>query len=349
MTVSPTEEGVDIEESVETEEPTKTDGEEAGSPPAEGEDAQGSMADAVKAALDRKSEDGESPTPGKAAEGQETEQRSEEEEDLGEVTEEELARYHSKTRRRVKGLIEQRDAARSESEGLKDKAGRFDGLMGYINKSGLAPEQVNQGFEVMSTLVKARTDPAAAQRALEMLTPLVTQLQQLLGSELPEDLADDVRRGYISQVRARELAQLRGTSQMHQASAHEREQQLTQERETAQRQELGRTISTSVSEWERAWKASDPDYAAKQPLVQESIELELHRRAQAGNPPQSAQDAIGLAKKARESVEARLRTFRPKQQRISDPLSADSGGNGRTAAEPKSMLEAMTLAARGSA
>ena len=250
----------------------------------------------------------------------------------------------------MKGLIEQRDAARGEVQGFKDRAERFDGLMTYINKSGLQPDQVNQGFEVMSTLVRAQTDPAAAQRALEMLTPVVMQLQQSLGTELPEDLANEVRQGYISQVRARELSQLRGTSQMYQLSAQQREQQLAQHQEAAQRQEQHQGISTAVSEWERAWKASDPDYAVKQPLVMEAVELELLRMQRAGQSPATAQDAVAMAQKVRQTVETRIKGFRPRQQqKFNDPLSTDSGGNGRTAAEPKSMLEAMTLAARGSA
>lgn len=359
MTVSPTGDAeTDEVEAEETQESVRSDddGEKAESPAAEGENEAGSMVDAVSAALDRKTSEEESPTSQEAESGQGegdekgSDEKSEEddEEELGDVTEEELARYHSKTRRRVKHLIEQRDTARSEAEGLKDKAGRFDGLMEYVNTSGLSPQEVNQGFTVMSTLVKARTDPAAAQQALEMLSPLVTELQQTLGTELPEDLANEVRQGYISQARARELSQLRSTSRMHQLGAQQSDERARQQQQAAEHQNVTRVTSEAVSEWERAWQASDPDYAAKQPLVAEAIELALRRR---DNPPSTAQEAVDLAKKARESVETRIRTFRPPQKkRLDDPLSTDGAGSrGTTAAEPKSMLEAIDRAIQGSA
>jgi hypothetical protein len=100
-----------------------------------------------------------------------------------------------------------------------------------------------------------------------------------------------------------------------------------------------------VSEWENKWAASDPDYKAKQSLVQEKIELGLMRLRNSGQPI-TRQSVLKLANDSKTAVEAQLKSFTPRKQQV-NPIP-NGQGSAQATPQPKTMLEAVRMAARGS-
>lgn len=282
------------------------------SPPADGQDGKSptSTLDAVMAAIKPKTEAGSSDAKvaGKetAQETSSTEAKPEGEDDgeeLGEVTPDELNRYTSKTRRRVKQLIEQRDTYRGQVESLTPKADALDRVNDYITQAGLSRDDVNRGFEIMRLM---KQDPF---EALRHLAPYVAKLQEITGGVLPAELQEQVRGGYISEAAAQELATLRARNALAQASA-ERQTQATQ---ASQRQAESSAVQAELNTWETSRAATDPDYQAKKaPLVQRFLKAKWAD----GEVPRTAEAARKQADDVLKEVETHLRSIVPPKQEI---------------------------------
>lgn len=317
-----------------------------------GEKPERSMLDAVRDALEPADKGGESSAPdaegqGEAESGEGTEGEGEadaESDDLGEVTDEELSRYHSKTRRRIKKLLDERNTARDQATELEPKAQRFDQMVQYVNNAGLTADEVNQGFGIMASLVKARTDPDAAQQALEALAPIVNHLQQATGQALPQDLQQAVQQGYISREHATEMARLRSSSEMARAAATQASENVQRSQAEHQQQTM-QEVARSVSDWEQKWSESDPDYQAKQPRVMEKIKLALYEAQQSGQYPRTVKDALDLAEKAKREVEQEIGKFRQQRKEIKPVTS--SGSAPTASPKPQTMLDVVKQAAAG--
>lgn len=291
---------------------------DAKSPAAETQDDKkpANIADAVRAALDSGKEQssgsgegeekpGTKPDPkaAKAGEG--------EEEELGELTEEELASLKGKTRRRLEQFAKRTKEVEGELAKLKPEADNFRKVQEFVNKARLTPEDVNTGMNIMALM---KNDPVTA---YEKLTPIYESLKALVGGVLPNDLQVQVTEGKITQAAAQELARLRASTGL---TAQQREQQAKDAEADGQRQQndasekLKDDVGNAITEWENRWKASDPDYSLKHARVSEAIELELHRRITAGTLPTNVKDAVKMANEIKAKVEKELLKFVPRKQ-----------------------------------
>lgn len=264
------------------------------------------------------------------------------EEELGDVTPQELEGYHSKTRRRIKGLLQERDGAREEAEGLREKAGRLDSFLGRVTDMGLSGDEIDQGLGLMSLLNKAQSDQKAANEAAELIGSIHAQLQQMTGASLPAELQQKVDQGYITPDLAGQLAASQQASQMA-----ERRQQAAQqeEQQRAQQTNFG-DIQTSVSQWEAGWKRRDADYAVKMPIVESQIKAALSEAYIAGEQvtPEKAKSICDEALKASEQIVVSLRPVeKPKPV---DPGFAASGAP-RAKEAPKSIRDVVDQALAG--
>src|SRR3546814_13873549 len=99
---------------------------------------QGSLLDAVKAALEPAAEQ----PPGSIGQEEDAENaeakpaEGEAEEELGDVTEEELSRYRPRTKRRIEGLLNERKALQEEAEQLRPRAQPFEDMVKYVEAAG---------------------------------------------------------------------------------------------------------------------------------------------------------------------------------------------------------------------
>ena len=260
-----------------------------------------------------KGEEGEDADPDAAKEGEDADQAKE--------GEEETPPFHKHPRWQE---------VQRELKDLRPKAQMADQLQGFMHEAGLSTQEVNAGFELMRLM---KHDPA---QALQQLQPYLENLQQATGDKLPQDLQQDVEDGYVSEERAKEIARLRANEGRYRQQSEAQRRQA----EEAQFERYTADLSNAVSDWERQWQQSDPDYARKAPRVQERLELKMLK----GGVPSNTQEAIRLAEETRKEVERELAQFTPKR-RPSTPVTGQ--GSVASRPEPSSMQEAMKMAARG--
>jgi DNA repair exonuclease SbcCD ATPase subunit len=278
----------------------------AESPPADGSDSKSppSILDAVKAAIKPKAA-AESSTADKSpgAESPESALPEDDGEEFKEPpTKEELARLHSKTRRRMQWFMDELSTREKRFQEVAPKAEGFDRIQKFVSDAGLTADEVNRTFETARAL---KQDPWTALATLE---PIVEKLKQITGRALPNDLQEQARGGYISEQHASELAQLRARE------AAQRQQIENQSRQAQEQQRAAAqaAVQTAFGEWESS-KATDPDYTAKKAPL-------LHRFLKAkwadGEIPSTPQAARAQADQVMKEVEEHLRALLPKPAEI---------------------------------
>jgi hypothetical protein len=244
----------------------------------------------------------------------------------------EMNSYHSRTRRRVKQLLDRADQATAETGKLKPLAEQFRKIDGFVQSSGLNWDEVNSGFNIMRLM---KNDPFAAREAL---APMMDALNKACGIELPPELRQKVDQGFVDEDTARRTAQAEARARLA-SQAHTRTVEQVQERQQAEahQRHVG-TVTTAVKTFQENWQRTDPDYAAKSPLVMEKVELTLSRLARQGQTISDPAQAVKIVDDAKKAVEA---TFKPFMRREAiNPLP--SGTVSATAgAKPKSMVEAI--------
>jgi hypothetical protein len=254
---------------------------------------------------------------------------SEEKEPEGDPTEEELARYHSRTRRRLQKLMTERNEARDESEKLKPDAEVGRRITSFLSDSGINSQEANLLLDIGRNL---KRDPL---KALEQLKPFYEQLSRMAGEVLPADLQEAVGKGEISEAYARQLARGRTEtavlSQRTQVNDQRQQEQQARQQTEAHAASVGQAIST----WEANQAKSDPDWSLKQDRLGELIELEVRRSGY----PKTTAAAVELAEKMKAKVNAELARFAPRKTAV-NPVNPASSVR-PTAAAPKTALEAV--------
>lgn len=288
------------------------------------------IADAVRAALSKGKEQssgsGESeedildpaaPIDAKAKEG--------EDEDLGDLTDEELNSYKGKTQRRFKQLDGKNKALLVELEQTKPLIELGSSIKRMADKANLTKEDINTGFNIMDLM---RNNPKEAYTALK---PIYEALCGIVGVILPPDLQQQVAEGKITEPAAKELSMLRnstGLSAAQQKEQKDREARVAQEAVTQQFETLKVDVGKAATEWENRWKASDPDYAHKQSRVLEGVELEIYKRAQAGTLPTTVKDAIAMCNTVKAKVESEMKKLLPKKTTPINHITGNGAMNG---------------------
>lgn len=295
-----------------------------------------SVFDAVNAALKPKDPASEgspsSETPGTDAPGAEDKPLPDD------VTADEMGRYHSQTRKRVKQLIGQRDEARGEIGKLKPLAEQAGRMNSFVQASGLNWDEVNSGFELMRLM---KNDPVEARKQLE---PIWNALNKVCGHELPPDLQQKVDQGYVDEPTARELAQQRARANLATNANQRTTQAVQQERQQTEQRQFGASVTSAIKTFEDNWRKADPDHAAKAQRVQEKVELTLSRMAAKGETLRSPADAVKIVEDAKKAVEAELKPFLQKREAI-NPLPG-GGVTANSNPKPKSMAEAIAQGLR---
>lgn len=249
-----------------------------------------------------------------------------------EVSDEEMDAYPKNSQRRIRQLVDEKRVVSEEAESLKPKAQAADQIFGYMKENNISTSDLDSALNITRLV---NSDPSAA---LQALTPIYQDLAKRAGAILPDDLQQQVGEGYITEAHARELAtaksQLENTNRQREAEDARRQQDSLQA--------MTETAKDTATDWENQKKQSDPDWHIKQSLVTSEIELELRRQGADGFPKNS-QETKTLCDKALKTVEERLKSFKPTPRPL-DPVVNQAPGNGSPAPEPKSSLEAISLA-----
>ena len=106
-----------------------------------------------------------------------------------------------------------------------------------------------------------------------------------------------------------------------------------------QRQSLASQVTETVNAWERKIMQSDPDYAAKQNAVKNTMHAVM---AEVGTP-QSPDHAVQIAIEAYRRVNADFRAWAP-QRRPTSRIPSSTGRTAGVTAEPKTLLDVVRQA-----
>lgn len=259
-------------------------------------------------------------TPASQAETAEETVEPEPEEELSEdPSDDELARYSSKTRRRIKQLLTERNA-------FKNDAQLYRNVQNFIDSQGLTAEETADGLIIMGL---AKTDPAEAWRRIK---PFVQNLLVASGEVLPDDLKTMVQRGEISGQAALEVSRSRAAVQSTQA----RQQFERQQGERARRQQAAASLAQVATTWEAERRRADPNFDAKMEPLMDRV-YGLQRREGVPNTPEGVRAQL---EKAYRSLAAPAAP-KPAAPAPRQPITPIRGGQvaGNTAGDPGGLMD----------
>lgn len=215
----------------------------------------------------------------------------------------------------------------TERDSFKSRAEQYDKVETYMHQNQLTPQEVAEGFQVMSLL---KHNPV---EAYKVLSGHLSRLAPLVGETLPEDIEMRVNNGDVDIESAKELAKARAHTQLltqQQTLAHA-------ERQNYEYAEKQTTIKNSVMAWEDSVKQRDPDYSAKQKFVMDKVRLIIQNEQ-----PQSAQEAINIVERAYNDVNEAMKSFIPKRNQT---VMTSSNSSVSASPHPKTLLDVIKYAA----
>jgi hypothetical protein len=195
---------------------------------------------------------------------------------------------------------------------------------------GLSNDDVAQLFAWPRLLAR---DPTAA---VEQLQAFASQWQEKVGKTLPEDIKKKVDDGLLDEDTAKEVAQLRATSEL----AKTRGEAERVDREQKGREQALNDIRAAVDRYQGELRTSDPDYTPeKHAMTVDALTALVATRG----VPASVQDAVAMAKEAYTTVTKRLSAFKPQPRQVASP-SIGRRMNKPAESQPKTMQEAVLQA-----
>jgi hypothetical protein len=215
----------------------------------------------------------------------------------------------------------------SERDSFKSRAEQYDKVEQYMVKNQLSPQEVAEGFQVMSLL---KHNPV---EAYKVLSGHLSRLAPIVGESLPEDISRRVDNGDVDIESAKELAKARA-----QANLLAQQQQLgVVERQNQEYNAKQTQVRDAVMAWESNIKQRDPDYSAKQKFIMDKV------RVMIGNEtPNSTQEAIAMVERAYADVNEGMRSFIPRR---SQTVMTSSSSSVSAQPQPKTLLDVVRTAA----
>lgn len=242
----------------------------------------------------------------------------------------ELEGFAPPTRKRVERLLKQRNDARVEIERLKEPAGKWQQLYGYLTQHKLAAEDVNLLLGIGAHM------RAGNWRAVrDGMAPYWQLANEALGDMLPQDLQARVSNGEITQDMAAEMSRIRHQNirlnGMQKASEQEANQVASQQNAQA--------VNNAVTAWEQQIIQRDPDYARKAGAVLRNSQALMSQHQGAMTPA----DAVRIAQQAYDEVNGWAGQWRPAQNTPIRPGPQGTRAINGARPEPRNLMEAALL------
>lgn len=202
----------------------------------------------------------------------------------------------------------------------------------FIATNKIPQQTYNEGLEVMKLMAKG--DVQSLTKVREALTPIMANIDRVLGNVLDDDLKAAVEAGEMTEARAKQLQRLQNERNIGQRSSE-------QDR-IAQAQQA---YVTAMDGWVADKMRTDPSYKPAQqgaePGLYETVEA-FFSRACAATPPKNPQEAVGLAeqsyKQAKQMFSKRLTPALTKKKVL---RSETRGGGSKSVKEPGSLSEVL--------
>lgn len=259
-------------------------------------------------------------------------------EPLGEITDEELKSYKPKTRKRIEGLLDDRQRLTERLDVITPMAEQMENLQTFMQDRGLSPQNVSELLVVGSLAMSA--DPKDLRAALTRAKGFVSQIETALGDVLPEDLQRKVDDGLIDADSAKEVAQARAAQQLADVKvqrADNRVQHTTQRVEQQSQAVAAEVVHSTISDWQRQKFSMDPDYPRKAELLQKEIKLRVQAE---GGRVLDKNKALKIAEEAYAEVNRLFKALSPTKAPEAKRMMQSKAVPGNLASKPNSPLEA---------
>lgn len=198
---------------------------------------------------------------------------------------------------KFRAVIKERKVLRGENETLKGEvetlkalqpdAERYRNVQTFLDQNSLTAEDASE-LLIVGALMKS--NPV---QAWERIKPRIQQLLVAAGEIVPEDIQPRVQNGELSHEAALELSRARAR-----ADALAAEQSFRTQREAQlSRQNLANSLRDTAQEWVNDRTTKDPNFNAKQPLLEREITF-LQAREGVPNTPEGVKAQLAKAYKA---------------------------------------------------
>lgn len=271
--------------------------------------------------------------------GQKSESESE---DLGEITDDELKSYKPKTRKRIEGLLDDRQRLTERLQELEPAADQMNSLQNFMQERNLTAQNVSE-LMVVGGLAMSE-DPKDLRAALKRVNEFKQQIESQLGDTLPDDLQKKVQEGDLDAESAKELALSRVEKQRLQRKVEQAEttaEAVNTQAGSQTHAAMAEVVHATISDWQRQKVSSDPDYPRKAELLQKEIRL---RVSEAGGKVLDKNKAIEIAEQAYAEVNRLYKALSPAKAPEAKRMMQSKAVPGNMASRPSSPLEAARAA-----
>jgi len=261
---------------------------------------------------------------------------------------EELAKLSQSAKRRVSKLNKQRMKLAAEVQRLKTlepSAQAADQVTQYLRTNDIGQDDFLMGLELMAAM--RRGDFL---KFYEGVRPYVKLCEEYLGISLPRDLQEQVAQGHMTTQAAAMFSRERMDKAMAQTNVVRQQAALTQhqqlsstQQEQRRREVLANQVATNVNAWEAQIARKDPDYAAKQKAVQNTMHAVMAEQG----PPRSVEHGLQIAQEAYRRVNEQYRAWAPQRRATYRTPSSTGRTAGANSPEPNTLLEAVRFAREG--
>lgn len=259
-------------------------------------------------------------------------------EPLGDVTQEELDSYKPKTRKRIEGLLDDRQRLTERNAALEPAAEQMETLQNFMQERQLTPQNVSELLVVGGLAMSG--DPKDLKAALTRVDAFRNQIATQLGEVLPEDLQKKVDDGLLDAETAKGVALERVENQRSRVTAEKATQTVdtvSEEKKASDEKAAAVIVHSAISEWQQQKFKSDPDYPRKAELLQKEIKLRVN--AEGGKVLDKAK-AVKIAEEAYTEVNRLYKALNPSTNKQPKRVLQSKANFGNMASVPNSALEA---------
>jgi len=247
--------------------------------------------------------------------------------------EEEKPPFHEHPRwKKVQAELKELRPLKQSIETLTPRAEAFDQLQTYVREAGLDTDEVNEGFAVMRAM---KNDP---ERVIPVLEGYLERLRAATGHTLTPELKQKVSQGYVDEATALELSRTQSREARAAAAADAALKRAEEIQGESKAEATKRDVVAAVSEWDKRWSTSDPDYTLKVDRVKKDIRAHVLEFG----PPATSQQAVEIAEKIRKDIDAEFKKLAPHRKPVQP--SPAGGSSASATPSPKSSLDVVNLA-----
>ncbi|WP_288927277.1 hypothetical protein [uncultured Maritimibacter sp.] len=220
-------------------------------------------------------------------------------------------------------------------EALKPVKEQWEGLEGFVQEHGIAPEHMAASFGMMAKF--ASGDYAGF---LSDMEPYAKAARQAAGVDYDPKYQQQVDEGYLTEEAAREMTRSQIANQRLQAQNKQLTERQAAEGQREKQAQVVRSIVGAVDAAEKELLGSDPDYARMQQAVMRNMQLAMERGVRFETPEQAVKYFKDTYAAAKETAKA----FRPKDP-APTPTRPTASTLARGQREPQSLEDAISNAA----